>query len=104
MCARGRSEEFFAADPTLAKQNLIFVLTRMQIEMYEYPRWCASQVYDIGQRKQCCLEKLAHAWACGQPGLRCARCSLAARSYHVISSKKDTTQPTLVRRTLALLS
>lgn len=38
---RGRSEQFYAADPELAKLDLIFVLTRMQIRMDRYPRWCA---------------------------------------------------------------
>lgn len=38
---RGRSEKFYAADPELAKLDLIFVLTRMQIRMQQYPRWCA---------------------------------------------------------------
>eukprot|EP00892_Ulva_mutabilis_P008675 jgi/Ulvmu1/617/UM001_0625.1 len=36
---RGRSEKFFAADPELAKLDLIFVLTRMQIRMHRFPRW-----------------------------------------------------------------
>lgn len=41
----GRSEEFFAADPELLKRSLIFVLTRMQIRMHRYPRWCASNLF-----------------------------------------------------------
>jgi len=36
---RGRSEEYFAADPALARLDLIFVLTRMQIRMAAYPKW-----------------------------------------------------------------
>jgi hypothetical protein len=36
---RGRSEQYYAADPELAKLDLIFVLTRMQIRMRSYPRW-----------------------------------------------------------------
>lgn len=44
---RGRSEQYFAADPELAKLDLIFVLTRMQIRMERYPRWCAAQ-YSTG--------------------------------------------------------
>lgn len=36
---RGRSEQYFAADPELAKLDLIFVLTRMQIRMDKYPQW-----------------------------------------------------------------
>lgn len=36
---RGRSEQYYAADPELAKLDLIFVLTRMQIRMTSYPRW-----------------------------------------------------------------
>lgn len=40
---RGRSEKFYAADPELAKLDLIFVLTRMQIRMYRFPRWCVPQ-------------------------------------------------------------
>ena len=38
---RGRSEQFYAADPELAKLDLIFVLTKMQIRMDRYPRWHA---------------------------------------------------------------
>jgi acyl-CoA thioesterase FadM len=38
---RGRSEQFYAADPELAKLDLIFVLTRMQIRMTRFPHWCA---------------------------------------------------------------
>lgn len=41
MGLRGRSEQFFAADPELARLDLIFVITRMQIRMDRYPRWCA---------------------------------------------------------------
>ena len=35
----GRSNEGFAADPELAELGLIFVMTRMQIQMDHYPRW-----------------------------------------------------------------
>ena len=35
----GRSNEGFAADPALAELGLIFVMTRMQIQMDHYPRW-----------------------------------------------------------------
>ena len=34
----GRSTEGFASDP--AMRGLIFVMTRMQIQMETYPRWC----------------------------------------------------------------
>ena len=36
---RGRSQQYFAADPELAKLDLIFVILRMQIRMQEYPSW-----------------------------------------------------------------
>lgn len=35
----GRSSEGFATDPEMAKDGLIFVMTRMQIQMDAYPRW-----------------------------------------------------------------
>lgn len=35
----GRSEEGFATDPEMAKDNLIFVMTRMQVQMDSYPKW-----------------------------------------------------------------
>lgn len=35
----GRSNEGFAADPELAELGLIFVMTRMQVQMDRYPRW-----------------------------------------------------------------
>ena len=35
----GRSNEGFAADPELAELGLIFVMTRMQVQMDHYPRW-----------------------------------------------------------------
>lgn len=35
----GRSSEGFATDPQLAELGLIFVMTRMQIQMDRYPRW-----------------------------------------------------------------
>lgn len=35
----GRSAEGFATDPDLADKGLIFVMTRMQIQMDAYPRW-----------------------------------------------------------------
>jgi fatty acyl-ACP thioesterase A len=35
----GRSERGFAADPALAAEGLIFVMTRMQVQMDAYPRW-----------------------------------------------------------------
>ncbi|KAH7622584.1 putative Oleoyl-acyl carrier protein thioesterase 1, chloroplastic [Nannochloris sp. 'desiccata'] len=35
----GRSIEGFAADPELAELGLIFVMTRMQVQMDHYPRW-----------------------------------------------------------------
>lgn len=37
----GRSTEGFASDPGMA--GLIFVMTRMQIQMEEYPRWWVPQ-------------------------------------------------------------
>jgi fatty acyl-ACP thioesterase A len=37
----GRSNEGFAADPELAELGLIFVMTRMQVQMDHYPRWGA---------------------------------------------------------------
>lgn len=41
---RGRSEQYFAADPELAKQDLIFIILRMQIRMQKYPRWCGGSL------------------------------------------------------------
>lgn len=35
----GRSQEGFATDPTLVDAGLIFVMTRLQIQMDSYPRW-----------------------------------------------------------------
>lgn len=35
----GRTDEGFATDPEMAKQGLIFVMTRMQIQMDTYPKW-----------------------------------------------------------------
>lgn len=35
----GRSSEGFATDPQLVEAGLIFVMTRMQIQMDKYPRW-----------------------------------------------------------------
>lgn len=35
----GRSEEGFATDPMLADKGLIFVMTRLQIQMDAYPKW-----------------------------------------------------------------
>ncbi len=35
----GRSDEGFATDPEMAKEGLIFVMTRMQIQMDSYPAW-----------------------------------------------------------------
>jgi len=35
----GRSPEGFATDPAMAKEGLIFVMTRMQIQMDRYPVW-----------------------------------------------------------------
>jgi len=35
----GRSIEGFAADPELEELGLIFVMTRMQVQMDHYPRW-----------------------------------------------------------------
>lgn len=35
----GRSDEGFATDPEMAKENLIFVMTRMQVQMDSYPKW-----------------------------------------------------------------
>lgn len=35
----GRSAEGFATDPALAEEGLIFVMTRMQVQMDSYPRW-----------------------------------------------------------------
>ena len=36
----GRSAEGFATDPKMEKEGLIFVMTRMQIQMDYYPKWC----------------------------------------------------------------
>jgi len=35
----GRSDEGFATDPALADRGLIFVMTRMQIQVTKYPHW-----------------------------------------------------------------
>lgn len=35
----GRSSEGFATDPALADKGLIFVATRMQVSMDQYPKW-----------------------------------------------------------------
>ncbi|KAK9815411.1 hypothetical protein WJX72_003238 [[Myrmecia] bisecta] len=35
----GRTEEGFATDPIMVEKNLIFVATRIQIQMDKYPRW-----------------------------------------------------------------
>ena len=35
----GRSSQGFATDPALSNKGLIFVMTRMQIQMDYYPRW-----------------------------------------------------------------
>ncbi|GAB4813438.1 hypothetical protein N2152v2_000484 [Parachlorella kessleri] len=35
----GRGQEGFAADPMLSGDGLIFVMTRLQIQMDEYPKW-----------------------------------------------------------------
>lgn len=35
----GRSAEGFATDPALAESGLIFVMTRLQIQMDKYPKW-----------------------------------------------------------------
>ncbi|KAL6766149.1 FAT1 [Auxenochlorella protothecoides x Auxenochlorella symbiontica] len=35
----GRSSQGFATDPELVERGLIFVMTRMQIQMHRYPRW-----------------------------------------------------------------
>ena len=35
----GRSEEGFATDPMLADKGLIFVMTRLQIQMDASPKW-----------------------------------------------------------------
>ena len=37
----GRTEEGFATDPIMVANNLIFVATRIQIQMESYPKWCA---------------------------------------------------------------
>jgi hypothetical protein len=37
----GRTEEGFATDPIMVANNLIFVATRIQIQMDSYPKWCA---------------------------------------------------------------
>ena len=39
VCMWGRSDEGFATDPEMAKENLIFVMTRMQVQMDSYPKW-----------------------------------------------------------------
>ena len=40
----GRTEEGFATDPIMVANNLIFVATRIQIQMDSYPKWCAMQL------------------------------------------------------------
>lgn len=35
----GRSEQGFAADPALSDKGLIFVMTRLQLQVDEYPKW-----------------------------------------------------------------
>ena len=35
----GRTEEGFATDPIMVAHNLIFVATRIQIQMDSYPKW-----------------------------------------------------------------
>ncbi|KAK9844249.1 hypothetical protein WJX84_004939 [Apatococcus fuscideae] len=35
----GRTEGGFAADPIMVEQSLIFVATRIQLQLSEYPRW-----------------------------------------------------------------
>ena len=41
MALWGRTEEGFATDPIMVENNLIFVATRIQIQMDTYPKWCA---------------------------------------------------------------
>lgn len=38
----GRTEEGFATDPIMVANNLIFVATRIQIQMDSYPKWCVQ--------------------------------------------------------------
>ena len=38
----GRTEAGFATDPIMVAQSLIFVVTRMQIQMDRYPKWLAA--------------------------------------------------------------
>ena len=40
----GRTEEGFGTDPIMVAYNLIFVATRIQIQMDSYPKWCALQI------------------------------------------------------------
>ncbi len=40
----GRSDEGFASDPMLSDEGLIFVMTRLQIQMDAYPKWCAKEI------------------------------------------------------------
>ena len=35
----GRTEFGFATDPIMAERNLIFAMTRLQIQMDRYPKW-----------------------------------------------------------------
>lgn len=69
----GRSDEGFATDPALADKGLIFVMTRLQIQMDEYPRWCVWLAL-------CCAACAGHAgpalgmrWGCCSGTVRITR-------------------------------
>ena len=59
----GRTEGGFAADPIMVEQSLIFVATRIQLQLSEYPRWYASAV-DL-----CCILLLDKLHAVGLPSV-----------------------------------
>lgn len=37
----GRTDAGYATDPLMVERHLIFAVTRMQIRMDAYPKWCA---------------------------------------------------------------
>lgn len=67
----GRSEEGFASDPSLAEDGLIFVMTRLQLQMDAYPRWCAALPRCAALRVLClhaahAKEQAVAAWPAGR--------------------------------------
>ena len=46
----GRTEAGFATDPVMVELSLIFVSTRIQVQMDDYPRWCACSAASAVQR------------------------------------------------------